>query len=110
MITIISNGGTWAGEPPDSIDQLLAVLAREPLDPRFEPYGNFVIHEHPPVVRFWGNFFHVSHVFAIDTDEPALIARLTEAIRANQQTAAYAAARRARAYATGFNGFMQVRR
>ena len=90
--TIQSNGPRWAGQAPASVDELLDVLARETLDPRFEKYGNFILRDEPPL-RFWGNFFNVSHVFSIDTDDPALIDRLTSAIRANQQRPDYQAAR-----------------
>ena len=101
MIRITSNGSTWAGEAPDSLETLLAVLTREPLDPRFEEYGNFAIdlsleqRDQPPgTIRFWGNFYALSHVFSIDTDEQPIIDQLMAAIRANQQTQAYADAKR----------------
>lgn len=35
MIHIESNGSRWAGEKPATIDELLAVMAREPLCPSF---------------------------------------------------------------------------
>ncbi len=96
--TIISNGSKWLGEPLDTIDQLCDVLAETPLDPTFEEYGNFILpmddaSDTSGMVRFWGNFFLVSHVFSIDTDDPAVIHVLTAAIRANQQTEAYRKAR-----------------
>ena len=94
---IVSNGSKWMGEAPDSIETLLAVLATEPLDHRFEAYGNFITRltaqnllnadrypEHIGMTQFWGNFARVSHVFHIRTDEPALIASLRTAIRQNQ--------------------------
>ena len=90
--TIQSNGSRWAGQAPASVDELLDVLARETLDPRFEKYGNFILRDETPL-RFWGNFLSVSHVFSIDTDDAALIERLTAAIRANQQRPAYQTAR-----------------
>ncbi len=89
MTTITSNGSKWAGESPDTVDELCAVLQSHTLDRIFEGYGNFVIADAGEPLRFWGNFFDVSHVFSIDTDEPAVIERLTALIRANQQTAAY---------------------
>lgn len=110
MLKIESNGSKWHGDAPDSIDQLLAVLASEPLDPSFEEYGNFVTKnlrgcvylgrgryrdtdliypEAPNTQRFWGNFANLSHVFCIDTDEPETIAALTTAIRANQKREDY---------------------
>lgn len=124
MILISSNGSKWAGESPDSLQDLFERLATHPLDPSFEDYGDFVmparsaVHvrgydedgtfvdryddtgplhsEAPEAVRFWGNFFTVSAVFEIDTDEPELIARLTAAIRANQERPDYKAAKRER--------------
>lgn len=121
-LTIIeSNGSKWAGEAPDPIERLLARLEAETLDPMFEEYGNFVsparkahhersertgwkdvytdagpiYPEHPNAVHFWGNFQTYSHVFSIYTDDPALIERLTAAIRANQATPAYLDAKQA---------------
>lgn len=46
-----------------------------------------------PVVHFLGNFLHWSQVFSIYTNHPPTIDRLTFAIRINQQTDAYQAAR-----------------
>ena len=83
--TIISNGSHWMGEALDTIEELLVVLATEPLDHTFERYGNFILPPrdgHP--VRFWGNFARVSHVFSIYTDDQEVIERLTTAIRLNQ--------------------------
>jgi hypothetical protein len=72
-------------------------LEREPLDPSFEPYGNFIITIDLVLrdgeVQFFGNFANVSHAFDIRTKDTALIARLTQAIRANQRTTAYRRAR-----------------
>jgi len=115
FIYIMSNGSKWMGEEEDDLDALFTVLAETPLDPRFEPYGNFITPDpcegvrNPAwtwgngepqwidgprmyavhVVRFQGNFLEVSHGFAIDTNVPEIIDRLTTAIRANQQTEAY---------------------
>ncbi len=92
--TIISNGSKWAvdtrynGDTSDPIDDLLEVLASTPLDRRFEKLGNF-IEPFKDLTRFWGNFFIVSHVFDIDTNEPEVIEKLTAAIRENQQRADY---------------------
>jgi hypothetical protein len=100
MIIINSNGPKWAGDLPDTLDHLLEVLAREPLDPTFEQYGNFAINlsleqrDQPPgTIRFWGNFWALSHVFSIDTDEQPVIDQLMAAIRANQATEAYRGAK-----------------
>lgn len=94
MLTITSNGSKWAGEAPDTIEDLCDVLTREPLDRSFECYGNFVITPDDEIggpTRFFGNFANLSHVFNIDTDEPKTIERLTSLIRANQQTTGYLA-------------------
>lgn len=97
MINIRSNGSTWAGEELDTIEALLATLASEPLDRRFEDCGNFVITD-PELVdgtvmvgitNFFGNFLTVSHVFNIDTDDAELISTLTAAILANQERPDY---------------------
>jgi len=88
MLHITSNGSGKVLE----LSELEAVLATEPLDITFERYGNFIL-TRDGVTRFWGNFARVSHVFQIDTDEPEVIARLTSAIRANQETPAYLAQR-----------------
>ena len=97
MTTIIHNGSHWAGEEPDTLDELCAVLASEPLNRDFEAFGNFALHPveytdgrvDSSITRFWGNFANVSHVFNIDSDDPAVIERLTKAIRENQQRADY---------------------
>ena len=118
MVHIDSNGSHWAGARPDGIEALFERLASFPLNPDFEDYGNFITParlahptqdpdtlltvyedagpiypESPDALRFWGNFYELSAVFCIDTDEPELIERLTAAIRANQATPAYQAAR-----------------
>jgi len=92
--TIISNGSKWAGEAPDSVEDLLKVLEDNALDPRFEDFGNFVYEpDSNGVTRFFGNFFSLSHVFNLDTDEPETIKALTEAIKKNQDSEAYKEAR-----------------
>jgi hypothetical protein len=95
---ILSNGSKWAGEQPDSIDDLLAVLAAEPLDRIHEAYGNFIevaaegdTWAEPGTVGFHGNFLNLSHVFDIRTTDAGVIERLTAAIRTNQQRADYLA-------------------
>ena len=89
--TVLYSGSRWFGQAAAGPDELLAVIAAEPLSRTFELYGNFVIDKGDGGTRFWGNFAAVSHVFCIDTNDPALVERLTTAIRANQQTAAYLA-------------------
>lgn len=98
--TIHSNGSRWSGRQSASVEELIEVLATQPLDRTFEAYGNFIFTPEdeagrplaePGVVRFWGNFLSRSHVFCIDTDDPELIERLTAAIRANQQRPDYVA-------------------
>jgi hypothetical protein len=91
MVHIISNGSKWVGEAPDSIERLVEVLGREPLNPTFEGCGNFIIQESadPLRVRFFGNFANLAHVFSIRTDEPAVIAALTKAVRENQASPDY---------------------
>lgn len=86
MLEITSNGSKWNEQDADSIDRLVAVLAMEPLDPRFLNYGRFILPLGGGKVRFFGNFFALSHVFNITTDDPALIGRLTIAICDNMAT------------------------
>ena len=85
--TIHSNGGGNA----QPIEALFARLESDELDRAFEAYGNFVVPDErdPSSILFWGNFLTYSHVFRVSTDDPALIDRLTVAIRANQQRPAY---------------------
>lgn len=90
---IISNGSKWAGDSPDTIDDLLAVLGTHALDRTFEPeqFGNFIFQhdKQPGITCFFGNFAELSHVFNIDTDDQNVIDLLTAAIRANQQRPDY---------------------
>lgn len=89
--TIHSNGSKWAGQEPDSIETLLEVLKREPLDRSFEAYGNFAYANEslPGTTRFFGNFLHISHVFSIDSNDPAVVKPLRAAIRANKKREDY---------------------
>ena len=113
FLYIVSNGSHWGGELPDDLDSLLATLAEEPLDLIFEECGDFidanpcygVQGEHfgeyvngprmfsGSVTTFFGNFYTVSHVFNLYTNDPATIEALTRAIRDNQQTTAYGRAK-----------------
>lgn len=94
MIVIHSNGSKFYGEEPDSLAKLIEVLGEATLDPRFEEYGNFVIDDMPGPVRLFGNFHQLSHVFNID-GTPEELAEAIAAIRKNQATDAYRAARAA---------------
>lgn len=100
MIRIESNGSKWAGQAPDSIEKLLDVMANHPLDRR--TFGGHFFTSKPgyskeflkdlgvtDVTCFSGNFFDISHVFNIITDEPVLIGKLKKAIRKNQQRPDY---------------------
>lgn len=112
MLEIISNGNKWANTDtpwrtiePESIESLIEVLGKYPLDPRFEKYGNFV-NPAPEFIKpeakikyagctsFFGNFYTLSHVFNIYTDEPEIIDRLSKAIEANIATKEYKQARK----------------
>jgi len=86
-------GSKFGGDEPDTIEQLFEMLGREPLDPRFEKYGNFVYHcEDSDRIKVWGNFFTVSYGFDVETDDPELIERFLAAISANQSSEPYQAA------------------
>lgn len=97
MTEIISNGSKWAGESPDTIEDLIEVLKSETLDPIFEEYGNFVnrtphwIHKeaqekYKGCTQIFGNFFATSHVFNITTDDEDLISTIENIVRLNQNT------------------------
>ena len=45
--------------------------------------------ERPDAIRFFGNFFNLSRVFCIDTDDAKTVRRLREAIAANMATEAF---------------------
>jgi hypothetical protein len=108
MTIIESNGSRFAGEQPGSVNDLLVVLNNETLDPIFEQYGNFfsfVNKENWPEnnipkeykdmkFQFFGNFFSISHVFNILTDNKSIAMKLEVAIRKNQKTLNYAKARK----------------
>lgn len=90
---IHSNGSKWAGDEQDSIETLLEVLAGPyVLDRIFECDDDHAFidrDDETGMVRFFGNFLELSHVFSIDTDEPATIAKLTAAIDANMERPDY---------------------
>lgn len=72
---IINNGSKWAGQEPDTIEQLIEVLKKNDLDLRrfaafgfisiedSNGYGDNDYREHN--VRIWGNFTKLSHIFNI---------------------------------------------
>jgi len=105
--TIIhSNGSKWYGELSDTIEKLLEVLAEEPLDRKFEAYGDFCysLEDLSGGVRFFGNFFELSHVFRIDTNDLDLIKKLAAAIDTNKQMPGYAAQPRPKKRVSFFEG------
>jgi hypothetical protein len=80
---IRSNGSKTLGETPDSIETLLHVLARHPLNRTFERV--FIRDLGNGGWRFHGNFQTIAHVFDIRTDDPETVRRLTKAIHANRR-------------------------
>lgn len=105
-MNIISNGSKWAGEEPDSIEELLEVLKHHPLDPDFEECGNFFYkltekdlckgskHLAGPYTAF-GNFWTISHGFNINGTKEEM-EPLRKAIRANQKRDDYKTAKEGR--------------
>ena len=91
MTNIISNGGGFVGTTQDSVERLVEIMGETPLDRSFENYGNFIYADDsvPDVVCFFGNFFHLSHVFNIETNSNELVETLTAAIQANQRRGDY---------------------
>lgn len=108
MITtnIISNGSKWAGQEPDSIEDLIKVLEEYTIDERFfakygvDRDGRYTSNEdsiyeyknHNPINNrtlegfylFFGNFEEISHVFNIETNDKEVIDKLVKAIKANK--------------------------
>ena len=112
MITtnIISNGSKWAGQEPDSIDDLIKVLEEYTIEERFftkyvvDREGKYTYKNLCPIdaeykdhvfpafrdtieegtYRFLGNFEEVSHVFNIETNDKEVIDKLVKAIKANK--------------------------
>lgn len=89
MLRVNSNGSKFAGEKPDTIEKLIEVLANHPLDRRFEDNGNFIMSYNDNCTKFFGNFYTLSHVFNIVTDEADVIEQLTTAIKTNLQRPDY---------------------
>ena len=73
---IISNGSKWAGEAPDTIEELIKVLDNHDLDlARFALHGfldfmdsnGYTARDYEKHnVRIFGNFLTVSHVFNVE--------------------------------------------
>ena len=72
--TIHANGSKWAGQPPDDIEKLIAMLTAHPLDLELSSRT-----AEPGWWTFRGNFQDVSHVFHVETDEPDLAMRVGKA-------------------------------
>ena len=89
---IHSNGSKWAGESPDTLEDLLRVIETETLDPSFERCGNFV-YEESGTWSVFGNFLTGSHVFHL-TGARKELEPLRMAIRAAQDRPEYRHARR----------------
>lgn len=80
--TIEANGSTWYGQSPASIDQLFDLMQHEPLDwERF--HEGFVDLAADGRVYIRGNFLRVSHVFAVETLDQALLTRFAAAFLDN---------------------------
>jgi hypothetical protein len=118
-IHVESRGRQSYGEAADSLAVLMCRLERYTLNPMFERYGTFVIQcrgaafsgfdpntckhvcidtgpiyaDAPYAVRFFGNFYDLSAVFQVDTDDAEVIEVVLGAIRANQQSPTYTEAR-----------------
>lgn len=115
MLIINSNYDAFGVGHDAPIEALFERLQKYALDPAFERYGDFCFKPYhwtrddggkiiddltrplypdaPDTRRVFGNFFDVSGVFNLDTDEQELIAKLRALIAANKATPAYAAAR-----------------
>jgi hypothetical protein len=84
------NGSRFAGDPPAPLEALFLVLRDHPLGDFWRPAPGRSVHSTAAIARldfgpvqFWGNFADISHGFSVDTDDPVLIARLTDAILEN---------------------------
>lgn len=99
MGTIIhSNGSKWAGQEPDTIDQLIYVLKSHTIEERFfhsfsrptnkglKWYQLCPVNEmdYGDATMFFGNFETISHVFRIESNDPVVIEKLTKAIKNNK--------------------------
>jgi hypothetical protein len=63
--TEISIGSRWAGDPSDTIKQLIDVLGKEILEPYFYEYGNFFYTEDGKRFHASGNFRNRSYQFQV---------------------------------------------
>ena len=126
FIFINNNGSKWAGESPDDVADLLAVLEQHTLDATFENCGNFITQNpcmgvinplfnyqegrNEPqwidgprlfdvvcITQFGGNFLTLSHCFSIYTNDLETISKLTKAIQDNQQRPDYLSQKQAAA-------------
>jgi hypothetical protein len=96
ITTINWNGGQPSDQP---LEVLFKRFSENTLDPMFEDYGNFMKSRPESgegVYLFHGNFFDYSHTFSVETNDPALIERFVQAIRANKATIAYKEAKQER--------------
>jgi hypothetical protein len=101
---VISNGSKWAGQEPDSVETLIALLSTETLDPTFEAYGDFYHENENGTFTAFGNFLNRSHVFNIvGTAEELEPLRL--AIEAAKARPSYLKAREARASRVSADAF-----
>ena len=92
----------WMGQAESRSDEekmreLLTHLSVFVLDPVHEEYGNFVYpdDDDPSLYRFSGNFCDRAFNFCVEmSPEHPMFDEVSEAIRSNQTTLAYAAAKR----------------
>ena len=62
---IVSNGSKWAGEAPDSVEQLIDVLGHHKLESLWKRNRGFFEKIGDDEFRAFGNFTDLSHVFDI---------------------------------------------
>lgn len=105
MIKVVSYGLVNHEDRDHSlvISHLLETLANHPLDRSFQNYGNFCYALDGPdgfedeqarlaargMFCFFGNFFDLSNVFCIHSDEPDVIRTISVAIFLNKQRLDY---------------------
>lgn len=100
MLRVQNIGSHMLGDPSNTVAELLEMLAKYPLNPMFEDYGNFCYKLSPDDAKrcgchyhICGNFYQYSYVFNIDADTKADTVKLERVIRRNQKTPEYRAAR-----------------